>query len=72
VPTPKEYLMSENDPLRRQDEPDLKARHGYRNEVNWEGGSGRQPYTNQRGGVPSPGARSGVTQDQFEQAKRKP
>jgi hypothetical protein len=24
-----------------------QAAHGYRNEVNWEGGSGRQPYTNQ-------------------------
>jgi len=24
-----------------------QAAHGYRNEVNWEGGAGRQPYTNQ-------------------------
>ena len=24
-----------------------RAQHGYRNEVSWEGGSGRQPYTNQ-------------------------
>ena len=26
---------------------DGKARHGYRNEVSWDGGQGRQPYTNQ-------------------------
>lgn len=30
-----------------------KARHGARSEVNWEGGSGRQPYENQE---PVPGA----------------
>lgn len=24
-----------------------QARHGYRNEVSWDGGRGRQPYTNQ-------------------------
>lgn len=24
-----------------------KADHGYRNEVSWEGGKGRQPYQNQ-------------------------
>lgn len=23
------------------------AQHGYRNEVSWDGGKGRQPYTNQ-------------------------
>lgn len=61
-----------------------QARHGYRNEVNWEGGSGRQPYGNQdRRGAPSPAAgdevaqgnrveRSGVTQDQLERVKQKP
>ena len=26
---------------------DGRARHGYRNEVSWDGGAGRQPYTNQ-------------------------
>ena len=26
---------------------DGKAAHGYRNEVSWDGGQGRQPYTNQ-------------------------
>jgi hypothetical protein len=61
-----------------------KARHGYRNEVNWEGGSGRQPYANQgRRETPSPGAggeveegnrreRSGENLDQLEAVKRKP
>jgi hypothetical protein len=29
---------------------DGEARHGYRNEVSWDGGEGRQPYTN-RGDV---------------------
>lgn len=60
-----------------------EARHGYRNEVNWEGGSGRQPYANQGPrGVPSPVTaheepegnrreRSGRTQDQLEQLKKK-
>ena len=27
-------------------EGDGRAKHGYRNEVTWEGGSGRQPYSN--------------------------
>jgi len=61
-----------------------QARHGYRNEVNWEGGSGRQPYSNQgRRETPSPAAgedapegnrttRSGNNQDQLERVKRKP
>lgn len=26
---------------------DGRARHGYRNEVSWDGGKGRQPYANQ-------------------------
>lgn len=74
--------MSDKDPIRQGDDPLPHARHGYRNEVTWEGGSGRQPYTNQRPGAPSPGAaqepvegnrgdRSGVTQDQFDQVKSK-
>ena len=28
------------------EEGDGRAQHGYRNEVTWEGGSGRQPYAN--------------------------
>ena len=65
-------------------EPMPHARHGWRNEVNWEGGSGRQPYSNQGSREqPSPaaghevaegnrGKRSGTTLDQLEQVKRKP
>ena len=61
-----------------------KARHGARSEVNWEGGSGRQPYSNQSsdeatppsGGAEFPegdrGDLSGRNLDQLEQAKRKP
>ena len=66
-------------------EPDEagKARHGYRNELNWEGGSGRQPYANQgRRETPSPGAaaevaagnrgdRSAENLDQVADARRK-
>ena len=40
--------MNEND---RKDpgeaEGDGHAAHGYRNEVSWDGGKGRQPYSNQ-------------------------
>lgn len=61
-----------------------KARHGPRNEVNWEGGSSRQPYTNQgevEGGEPNGGDEfaegdrgklSGRNLDQLEQARKKP
>lgn len=61
-----------------------QARHGYRNEVTWEGGSGRQSYSNQgHEETPSPAAgeesadgnrreRSGRTLEQLEQVKRKP
>ena len=60
-----------------------KARHGSRSEVNWEGGSGRQPYGNQgaeEAAPPSTGGaaegdrreRSGRNLDQLEQARRKP
>lgn len=61
-----------------------RARHGYRNDVNWEGGSGRQPYGNQgTRQMPAPaaghevaegnrGSRSGNTLEQLERAKRKP
>ncbi|HYD77809.1 hypothetical protein [Ramlibacter sp.] len=63
-------MKEQQPPAERQPEP-ARARHGYRNEVNWEGGSarhdmptgspsrltGRQPYANQ-GPVetPSPAA----------------
>jgi len=60
-----------------------KARHGPRSEVNWEGGSGRQPYGNQgpeEGAPPAGGGategdrgeRSGRNLEQLEQVKRKP
>ncbi len=61
-----------------------QARHGYRNEVNWEGGSGRQPYSNQgRREMPSPAAGeafvggnparpSGQNQAHLERVKTKP
>jgi hypothetical protein len=61
-----------------------KARHGPRSEVNWEGGSGRQPYSNQGseegeepngGNEPAEGNRgelSGRNLEQLEEAKRKP
>jgi hypothetical protein len=60
------------------------ARHGYRNEVSWEGGSGRQPYSNQGSpGKPSPAAAgevpegnraesSGTNLEQLERVKTKP
>jgi len=59
------------------------ARHGYRNEVTWEGGSGRQPYSNQGRGKPSPSAaqevpegnraeHSGTSLEQLERVKTKP
>ena len=31
---------------------DGEASHGYRNEVSWDGGQGRQPYTNQEEELP--------------------
>ena len=65
--------------------PGGAAQHGPRNEVNWEGGSGRQPYANQgpqEAAEPSPlddevpegnrGERSGRNLEQLEQARRKP
>lgn len=63
-------------------EGDGRARHGYRNEVSWDGGRGRQPYANQEeeigpaaaheaeGG--SRGDASGRTIEQLEDLKRKP
>jgi hypothetical protein len=73
---PKEILMSSTSG---------KAQHGPRSEVNWEGGSGRQPYANQgeeEAAEPNAdddhvpegnrGDRSGRNLDQLEQARRKP
>ena len=62
-----------------------KARHGPRTEVNWEGGSGRQPYANQgeeEAAEPHDaneafvqgdrGEHSGRNQEQLEKARGKP
>lgn len=76
--------MNENDrkgPASQGDEG--RAKHGYRNEVSWEGGSGRQPYTNQGDQEQGPataheteagnrGAASGQNLQQLEEVKRKP
>jgi hypothetical protein len=64
-------------------EGDGKARHGYRNEVSWEGGAGRQPYTNQGEVEQGPasareyeggnaGDVAGRNLEQLEEVKRKP
>lgn len=94
-------MNEQNTSAGQQSGSEAKARHGYRNEVNWEGGSGRQqeppvghaqvqgrlagrqPYSNQPPGAPSPMAgdehaegnraeRSGRNLDQLERVKRKP
>ena len=63
------------------EEEDGKARHGPRSEVNWEGGSGRQPYGNEEGAEPTSdegpaegnrGELSGRNLEQLEEARRKP
>ena len=62
---------------------DGHARHGYRNEVSWDNGKGRQPYTNQGDEEQGPatareaeggtrGDVSGRTIEQLEALKRKP
>ena len=38
-------------------EGDGQAQHGYRNEVSWDGGKGRQPYTNQEEELPPAAAK---------------
>ena len=63
-------------------EGDGKARHGYRNEVSWDGGRGRQPYTNQEEELPpaaagefecgNAGDTAGRNLQDLEEVKRKP
>jgi hypothetical protein len=64
-------------------EGDGTAQHGARSEVNWEGGSGRQPYSNRGRVEKGPatareeeggdrGDKSGRNLEQLEQAKRQP
>ena len=68
-----------------ENRPDTgKAQHGPRSEVNWEGGSGRQPYANQgdeESQVPlqesevsegNRGETSGRNLEQLEDIKKKP
>jgi hypothetical protein len=75
--------MNENDPKgMRKEEGGPRAGHGYRNEVSWEGGSGRQPYTNQEEELPpaaagefeggNAGDVAGRNVEQLEEVKRKP
>lgn len=63
--------------------PPERAAHGYRNEVSWDGGKGRQPYSNQGQEEQPPasmpeapegdrGPHSGENLDQLEQVKRRP
>ena len=62
---------------------DGRAKHGYRNEVSWDGGKGRQPYSNQGDEEQGPatareteagdrGPASGRNIEQLEQLQRKP
>lgn len=62
---------------------DGRAQHGYRNEVSWDGGKGRQPYANQgseeQGSAAAPeaeagnrGDASGRNLDQLEDVNGKP
>jgi hypothetical protein len=62
---------------------DGRAAHGYRNEVSWEGGKGRQPYTNQGDEELGPatareyeagdaGDAAGRNAEQLDEVKRKP
>ena len=64
-------------------EGDGRARHGYRNEVSWDGGKGGQPYTNQGEEEQGPasareyeagnaGDVAGRNIEQMEQVKQKP
>ena len=80
--------MNENDKPKGPQPPEraageVHAGHGYRNEVTWEGGAGRQPYANQgdeeqetdaaaevEGG--DAGAAAGRNVEQLDEVKRMP
>ena len=79
-----ETSMNDSKPRKADDKP-VKAPHGPRSEVNWEGGSGRQPYANQGSteaeepNAPADhvaegnrGKSSGRNLEQLDEAKRKP
>ncbi|MEJ8840211.1 hypothetical protein [Ramlibacter sp. AN1133] len=75
--------MNEND-LTEPAAPDQegRAKHGYRNEVSWDGGKGRQPYANreeEQGPAAAHeteagnrGAASGRNQEDLEALRRRP
>lgn len=70
--------------MKKQEEASPRAAHGWRSEVVWRSGQGRQPYTNQEPGAPQAtgafaecaqgdrGAHSGVNQQQMREVRRKP
>ena len=76
--------MSGTDKGIGEDPPRTRAEHGYRNEVSWDGGKGRQPYANQGDEEKGPpngwpetengdrGDASGRTLDQLEEVRKKP
>jgi len=76
--------MNENDPKGKGEaEGDGRARHGYRNEVSWDNGRGRQPYSNQGDEEQGPataketeagdaGEVAGNNVEQLDAVKRKP
>ena len=75
--------MNQDDPKGlRKDETQPRAQHGYRNEVSWDGGKGRQPYTNPGGELPRGAAQefeggdagdvAGRNSEQMEQVTGKP
>lgn len=75
--------MNQDDPKgMRKDESAPRAQHGYRNEVSWDGGKGRQPYTNQEEELPPAAAQdfeggdagdvAGRNSEQMEEVKGTP
>ena len=75
--------MNQDDPKGlSKDETQPRAQHGYRNEVSWDGGKGRQPYTNQEEELPPAAAQdfeggdagdvAGRNSEQMEQVTGKP
>lgn len=80
--------MNENDKPQLPQAPDraageVHAEHGYRNEVTWDGGAGRQPYANQGDEEQGPdtaaeveggdaGEAAGRNIEQLDEVKRKP
>ena len=87
MPTSPHPDISRTDPCTDRPTPDRRkdrAAHGYRNEVSWSSGKGRQPYPNQEVDTPGDpvtagecregnrGIHSGVTLAQMRALRRKP